>query len=1161
MRFFLFPLAALLLASPSFAQIDNGNITGRITDTSGAVIAGAQVTVTQVEMNFETVTQTNEEGIFRAVQLRPGPYRVMVVANGFKRLVRSGIELRMGETLAVNGTLDIGALAESVQVTAAAPLLETETSASGTVVGGDYFYKLPIYQRNIKNILYYTPGLTYAGMNWAGSMSNMHINGLRSGYIGFFEDGALGTTGDGMTTDSILNTIEDVKVLTTTLPAEYGHSAGGAISVVKKSGTNELHGIASMYGRTRSLQHRKYFDLYRNSQATPPYDKPPGLLFFQPDANLSGPVYIPKLYDGRNKTFFLVAYQWMVEKQSKQQVSTVPTAEMLNGDFSFGGVGQPIYDPKTTRSDAQGNWYRDPFPGNIIPRTAWSKVAQNVLGMTPYLPANRAGSVTPTGVQNNIMTGPVKIVRWDSMSTRLDQQFGSRVKAFLSWTGNSRWERQPPWTIANDFFDSSRNIGHTWINTWSGGSTYVISPTMVNDFRASYYRYNRKTDSITYMQDYASKLGISGLPKDAMPGIWPGGFTESLNVGNPTTNVEEIITVKNDVSRIVGKHSFKWGYELMRYRQNQYDLGNPDGSFNYTGTAGLRTNGTGLPNTGNTFANFLTGAISSVNFSRRLHSNLPRTWMHSGYFQDDWKILRNLTLNIGMRYSIETPPSQKYGLISIFDPQAPDDSQYTNYTCPAGGCKGAWTHPKGARAYNFDTNNFQPRIGLAWHVLPRVVVRSGFSLTHVDMRGGFLYTDELMSDSTSMAQAPGDPRPLFYLDQGVPAVLYPTHRPDGSVPYRGNPNSHSANIVDRNMQAAYTMSWNFGIQTELSPNYMLETQYKGSAQVRNSGSQDLNTRPWGLIPNPSGAGYMDLNDPANAAYRNTWLSNTQVSRPWNNWGNINVNGNNGHLSHHEGTIKLEKRPSRGLAFIAFYTFSKTIDGNSLSNPYIDWHLNKARADWDQTHVFTGTMNYEIPVGKGRRFMNRGGWMNTIFGGFDFVWTYNIASGSPIGMSITGQNTQNYPGYMGTYGDVLMMQRPALRDNWQDLGNDRFVQNNQNSLVACGNVTVGWGNDCFTYIPSFSRGNNGRNQWTRQRIISANFSAAKEVPIKERLKFQFRFDFQNPFKWYNWGSPTTQLNMSNLANARAFGTTGVGSEATAAATGGVPLMNLTLALKW
>jgi hypothetical protein len=1147
-----------LVALPVCAQIDNGNITGRVTDPTGAVIAGAQVIVTQTAMNFETVTQTNEEGIYRAQSLRPGPYRITITATGFKRLVRENLELRMNETMAVNATLEVGAVTESVEVTASAALLETETSATGTVVVGDYFYRLPNYQRNVKGILYFTPGLTYSGFAYTGSMSNFHVNGLRTAYIGFFEDGMLGTIGDGMTTDTIINTIDDIKVLTSTLPAEYGTPA--AISVVKKSGTNQLHGLISQFGRTRRMQHRKYFDKYRNSQTQPGWDKPPGLVFQQPDANISGPVYLPKLYNGKNKTFFMFAVQRLIEKQSKQQVSTVPNAAMLNGDFTFGGIGQPIYDPRTTRQLANGDWARDPFPDNIISRAQWSKVASKVLGMNPYLPPNVAGSMTTTGPSGNIMTAPMKIVAWENYSVRLDQQFTAKVKAYGTWTYNSRWERQPPWTVANPVFDFSQNKSMTKQHTASAGATWVISPTLISELRAGCYRYDIRTKSIAYMQDYAGLLGIPNLPKDTMPQIWPGGFTESLNVGGPNTNVQEVLTLKDDTTKVRGTHAFKWGYALVRYRQNSYGVGNPSGSFSYTGTAGLRTNGTALPNTGVTFAGFLVGAVSSVSYSRTLNSSLPRVWQHSFYFQDDWKILPSLTLNLGMRYSVESPPVQKYGLISIFDPNALDDSVYTNYTCPAGGCKGAWTHPKGARAYNWDLNRWDPRFGLAWHPLRRLVVRSGFGITHIDMRAGFLYTDELMSESTSQSQAPGNPSPLFMIDSGPPPIIYPPRRADGSVPFRGNPGGHSANIADPNMQGAYTMSWNLGLQYEMSRDYMLELQYKGSAQVRNSGAYNLNSRPFGLIPDPSGSGWLDLNLPQNAAYRNTWLNNPQVSRPWPAWGDINYQGNNGHLTHHEGTVKIEKRYSRGVNFLAFYTFGKTLDGNSL-NPYLTWRLNKGRADWDQRHNFSGTMTYEVPLGRGRRWMNRGGWLNALIGDFDFVWTYTIVSGSPIGMSLSGANTQQYPGWMPNYGNLILNKVPELRDNWQDLGGDRFTQNNQNPMIACGTFQVGVGNDCFTYIPSFSIGTNGRNLWTRQRIIAATLSAAKDVQIKERLKFEFRFDFQNPFKWYNWDAPSTALNISSAANARSFGTTGVGSEMTTANYGGVPLMNITLALKW
>lgn len=1175
----LLTLFLTVVVLPLSAQLDNGNITGRITDPSGAVVISAQVTVTNTQTNFESQTQTNSDGLYRVQSLRPGPYRVTITAAGFKRTLRENIELRAGDTMAVNAVLEVGGVNESVSVTAEIPLLETETSATGQVVAGDYFYSLPNYQRNIKGILYFTPGLTYSGLNWTGSMSGMHLNGLRSGYIGFFEDGQLGTIGDGMTTDTILNTIEDVKVLTTTLPAEYGHSAGGAISVVKKTGTNELHGMASMFGRTRRMQHRKYFDKYRNSQVQPGWDNPPGLIFYQPDASVSGPVYIPKLYDGRNKTFFLFAYQRMLEKQSKQQQNTVPTLAELNGDFSFPDengipIGQKIYDPRTTRQDSAGNWVRDPFPDNIVPRSAWSKVATKLVGMKPYAEPNVPGKMLSTGPSGNSMTGPMKIVLWDNYSMRVDQQFNSKVKAYGTWTYNSRFERQPPWTIVNEIFDFSQNKSVTRQNTASVGATWVISPTLINETRAGYYRYDQRTHSIAYMKDYASLLGIPGLPADTMPQIWAAsgttGFTENLNIGPPTRNLQEVLSLKSDTTKISGTHAFKWGYELMRYRQNQWDVGSPSGtSFSYTGTSALLPNGTNEPNTGNWFAGFLVGAVNSVSFNRRFNSSLPRVWQHSFYLQDDWKITPTLTLNIGMRYSVESPPVQKYGLISIWDPNAIDDSVYTNYTCPAGGCKGAWTHPQGARAYNWDMNRWDPRFGLAWHPIEKVVIRSGFALTHIDMRAGFLYTDEMMTESTNISQVPGDPRPLFFIDSGPGPIIYPARRADGSVPFRGNPGGHSANIADPNMQAAYTMSWNFGVQYQAARDYMVEVQYKGSAQVRNSGAYDLNSRPWGIIPDPNGSGMIDLNLPENAAVRDNWLRNTQVSRPWNAWGNIAYQGNTGHLTHHEGTIKLEKRFSKGLNFLTFYTLQKTLDGSSTrpgtidtpGSPYLDWHLYKGRSDWDQRHNFTGTMSYEIPVGKGRRWLNRGGWLNTLAGGFDFVWAYTITSGDPIGMSISGANTQNYPSWMGTYGDVMLTEVPRLRDNWQDLGTDRFNQNNQNSMIDCGTFQVGVGNGCFTYIPSFSRGTNGNDLWSRQRIIAASMSASKEVPIKERLTFQFRFDFQNPFKWFNWGDPSTALDISKVANSKSFGTTGVGSEATTAAYGGLPLMNITLALKW
>jgi hypothetical protein len=245
--------ASLAIAVPLIAQIDNGNITGRVTDPSGAAIVGAQVTLLQTAMNFETAATTNEEGIYRALSLRPGPYRITVAANGFKKLVRDDIDLRISQTLGVNLSLEIGSLSDSIEVSAKAQLLDTETSSSGATLAGEYFYSLPNYQHHPQMVLLFTPGISFGSNQYTATMSGMSVDGIGSGDVGYFEDGTLGTMGGRSqqqitNTETVLNSIEDIKVFTSAMPAEYGHSAGVGISIVKKSGTNTLHGLLLTLG-------------------------------------------------------------------------------------------------------------------------------------------------------------------------------------------------------------------------------------------------------------------------------------------------------------------------------------------------------------------------------------------------------------------------------------------------------------------------------------------------------------------------------------------------------------------------------------------------------------------------------------------------------------------------------------------------------------------------------------------------------------------------------------------------------------------------------------------------------------------------------------------------------------------------------------------------
>jgi len=699
----------------------------------------------------------------------------------------------------------------------------------------------------------------------------------------------------------------------------------------------------------------------------------------------------------------MVAWQKLIEKQAKQAVYTVPTDEMKQGIFTFGGVGQQVYDPATRRQLSPGVWTADAFVGNVIPTARFDPVAVKLLSFNPYTPASRAGNQTTSGPTDNLYASPLKKVFWPNYSYRLDHQFKPSLKSFASYTYNKIWEISNGTTVQYRPFDSAAVSSPTFQQTYSLGTTWVPSSTLVADTRLGYFRSNAQTESPSYRQDVAGQLGIPNVTADTFPG---GLYGVSQN--GPSVNVQENISLKEDVTKVHGTHTLKFGYELMRYRQDSYSPGNMTGSFSFTSTAGLRSNGTALPNTGNNFAAFLLGYVSSFSANRNLFASHPRVWQNSFYFQDDWKIRPSLMLNLGLRYSVETPPTQKYGIISIWDPEAADTSTYPGWICPAP-CKGAWTHPQDAKPYNTDKNNFQPFVGLAWHPIQRLVVRSGFRLSTVDMKFSNLNTSEMMSDSVSISQVTGDPRPLYRISQ-FPGFTYPVRRAtDNSVPYVGNPGSHSATIVDPNLGAPYTMSWNFGIQYELSKNYMVETMYSGSATVGSTGSMETNTIPWGYL----------ANDPT---ARNTWLSTAQYSRPWPNWGNISYVGNFGHATHHEGTVKIEKRSSHGLTFLSFYTLAKSLDGN-VSNRYLDIGLNKGRSSFDQRHRFSASATYELPIGEGRWLLNRRGVTNVLFGGWEMVASYDIASGAPLGMGISNAGTQNYPSWMPGYGDVILKRPP------------------------------------------------------------------------------------------------------------------------------------------
>ena len=381
----LLSVVFLATVAVAYCQISTGTITGTVIDPSGAAIPGVQVIVVQTETNFESRATANSEGIYRAQSLLPGTYRLTFEAAGFKRLVLEGTTLRVGDVLPVNATLEVGQLSDSIQVSAKSTLLETETSATGTVHEGETLYAMNLYQRQIVPFL---PHLV-PGTSGSGSTAS-NVAGQRASGLAVFSDGVLAQdpVANGAQIKPVENSVEEAKLLTGTLPAEYGHSTGGLLTVVNKSGTNSFHGFASEFGRTRRMAHRQFFNLYKTSQPQPGApDGVPGW-FQEPDAAGGGPVVIPHIYNGRNKTFFYSGYQKLVEKKSSGYVSQTPSPQELAGDFTEGGAGAQLYDPLTTRQLADGTWARDPLPGNMVPKSRLDPVAAKIIGMNVWVPPN-----------------------------------------------------------------------------------------------------------------------------------------------------------------------------------------------------------------------------------------------------------------------------------------------------------------------------------------------------------------------------------------------------------------------------------------------------------------------------------------------------------------------------------------------------------------------------------------------------------------------------------------------------------------------------------------------------------------------------------------------------------------------------------------------------
>ena len=1077
-------LVAYSAAGGLYGQTATGTIVGRVTDSSSAIVSGVQVTASNAAKGFTARTVSDDQGVYRFFYLEPARYKLTFQHPGFSALEKADVPLRSNDTLSIDVQLQVGNVVERVLVEAAPPLLESVTSTTGTVLAGNQMNALPIQQRFLWMAMYLMPGVT--------SMSGFHIAGGRDRGLGYTMDGIAATepVRGGLSTDRIMSTtqnaIEEVKMVTTVLPAENGHSAGGMMSATFKSGANQIHLEAEDRYVNNALKHRSYFQLERPSEP---------FTYHVLSALFSGPIYFPKIYNGKNRTFFLFGWSRNHTKEDTTRFADVPSPAMLGGDFSFGGLGYPIYDPATTAQAPNGTWTRAPFAGNNIPRSRFDPVVAKFLSFDPWKPPNNLGNAAyedRTGPHSNFGAGVKSRSYRTRYDSKIDHVFTEKNRIFgrYSHVRNRAWGNEP--SLAWEMLDGNLVLSPSDQINIVMSDTHVFGPRLINEVRLGANRRKQSRTPPGLNENWGQQLGIPGISGETFPSFMASNgtpFYRATFPGGMSYQVTENLTAQENLTFIRSRHAFKAGYELLRTRANTRAASLPAGVYRFGGTDLPFT-----PNTGNDFAAFLLGSVVRADFTTQLANWLPRWSSHAIYFQDDWTATSKLTFNLGLRWSYESPFRTKYGQQSQFDPRAID---------PVTGRPGAIVHPANFLAKR-DLNNFQPRIGVAYKVADKMVLRGGFGVTTIDLfTAGLDQNFEEYFTSVTKSQPSGDPRPAFFLSQGPGSVQY-TVLPDGTSPFVGvNYSSRNATIYDSGMRSPYMMNWNTTYQYEFARGWLLELSYQGSAGVGLLNAWDTNAIP------------LDIS--RDRFVLDQVFQNTQAYKPFPQFGAVNLWSNFGHSTYHSGTVKVEKRFG-ALTLTSFYTRSKAIDeadndGAAGGVTYYNRRLEKARAGFDLASRSVTYVTYQLPFGRGRKLLNRGGMVDRIFGGWNLSWVQTFQSGVPVNFTVAGSPNRYLPGQVRP--NQLVPHNAVKITNWT-IG-DRFNTNLENPM---------WDIRAFAYPDAYAPGALGRNTIEGPGMIWTQGSIAKTLKFRERYNFDLRFDVNNIFKRPIFSNPNSSVNINN-----------------------------------
>lgn len=1047
----------------------SGGLVGRVTDATGAAVAHARLTLTDTSTHIAQSSESTGDGYYTFPQLKPGSYSLSVAAGGFAPVVRSGLTVATGEAARVDVSLKVGAENATVTVTSDAPLLQSTQSDVETNIPGRTVQAIPLNTRNFIQLATLAPGVSLP----PGTLLP-RINGGRPRTNEYLYDGisALQPEPGQVVFFPILDDIHEFTIESNNVPAEFGRFNGGVVNVTTRSGSNEFHGSLFEYLRNEDLNARNYFA----------------------KATARKPEYRRNLYGGtvggpilRDHLFFFADYQGIRQAIGVVRTSTIPTLKERQGIFT--GVSH-IYNPATTV--ANGNTYtRTEFPNDVI-TTPLDPAAVALLARLP-LPTSSGTANNYTRVANDIDHENQFDVRVDGARGEHDRAFG-RYSFYQQVAQPVSPLPEGSGLISGSVLGSFNYSGLTHITGQQAvfNETHTVTPHLLNDLRLGYTRRGNTTDGVTLANTASAALGIPGIPtnasfNNALPLFTFTGY-QQLGVAPSTfsafqTGVWQLV---DTVEWIHGAHAIRAGVDARWYQLNTVSPPNPTGSFAFT------TTGTNLPsaaNSGNSFASFLLGQVDTFSIDLQQQKLRPRDTIQEFFVQDDWKPIPNLTLNLGARWTLHHPSTEKNNQGAVFNLA----TQQLDYLGRDG-------YPNSARELHYD--NVAPRLGLTYLVTPQTVVRAGYGIVFIDQSGITTpFTTPQFPFIQNVQQRTQDSiNAAFELAHGPTVAPIALTRDAGL--------GQSVYTVDRHAGSGYSQQWNLAVQRAITQNLSVEVGYVGSHIVHvgipdanlNQLTSDQLTLGNALtkqVPNPY---YGQL--PASSPIGGKTVAAAQLLKPYPRFQNVAIyRHNSGTTNYNALEAKVEQRTSHGLTLLFSYTYSKLIDDASsvfsstvLSSPNssslvaADTYrpaLERDASTGDTPNVIAASAVYSLPAGRGHSFASHG-WADAVLGGWDLNGILTVQSGAPVTIT-QATNNNAFAGFV--------LQRPFVKGRTSLPAGQRTPQRFFNTAA-------------FTTAGRFALGNASRNPVRGPAYRDLDLALVKHFSLPERAQIEFRAELFN-----------------------------------------------------